>query len=406
MRKYWLFLVLPVLLVLWWGLDRRDSAPEVHFATVTRTRIESTVPTNGKVEPAEWAAARAETAGVIRTISVQRGETVRAGQLLVTLDTTAARSDLAEAQARQQEAQAENATVTQGGKAATLADLNDRIKTAEATIATAQRNYDSLQRLAKQQAATALQVENAKDILEQAKLQLATLQDQRKTLVTSNDKAVAQAKVADAKAAVALAQHTVALGNIVAPMAGTVYQFDLKVGAYLQPGELVALIGDLDQVKVTVYVDEPDLGRVAEHDPVSITWDARPGQTWWGRVDKLPTEVIALGTRTVGELTTIVENPNHDLLPGVTVNATIVSKIAKDAVSIPKAALHTIRGAAGVYALRGNSIVWTPVRTGVSDINNVQILSGLSPGARVADRVIEPSDAEIRNGMRVRPVVD
>ncbi len=406
MKRYWIFLILPALLVLWWGLDHREAAPQIHFATVQHAKIESTVSTNGKVEPVEWAAARAETAGVVRTISVQRGQMVQAGQTLVLLDMTAAQSDLAGAQAREQEAQAENATVGQGGKASQLASLNDSIRSGQAAVEIAQRNYDSMQRLASGQAATKLQVQDAKDALDRAKLQLAGFQDQRRTLVTSSDKAVAQAKLHDAQAAVSFAQHRVALGDIKAPIPGTVYQFDLKVGAYMQPGELVALIGNLDQVKVTVYVDEPDLGRVAEDEPVNITWDARPGRQWWGQVDKLPTQVISLGTRTVGEVTTIVNNPGHDLLPGVTVNATIISKVVKDALSIPKAALRNIRGKSGVYKLAGSSITWTPVETGISDVNNVQILSGLQQGDRVADRVVEPSDAEIRNGMKVRAMVD
>jgi multidrug efflux pump subunit AcrA (membrane-fusion protein) len=123
-------------------------------------------------------------------------------------------------------------------------------------------------------------------------------------------------------------------------------------------------------------------------------------------VDKLPTQVISLQTRTVGEVTTVVSNPNHDLLPGVTVNATIISKVEGDALSIPKAALRTIRGTNGVFKLQGDLLVWTPVKTGISDINNVQILSGLKLGDRVADRVIEPSDAEIKDGMRVRGAFD
>src|SRR5689334_10379790 len=106
MKKYWLLLLLPLLLLLWWGLDHTEPAPVIHFATARETKIESTVSTNGKVEPAEWAAARAETAGVVRTISVQRGQAVQAGQALVALDTTAAQSDLAGAQAREQEARA------------------------------------------------------------------------------------------------------------------------------------------------------------------------------------------------------------------------------------------------------------------------------------------------------------
>jgi len=406
MRKYSIPVVVLILLVLWWGLDHRGSAPVIHFSTARPMRIESSVSTNGKVEPVDWAAARAETAGVVRAINVQRGQDVKAGQTLVLLDTTAAQSDLAGALARQQEAQAETQTLGQGGKASQLANLEDSIRTAQTGIDVAQRNYDVMQRLATQQAATKLQVQDAKDALDRAKLQLAGLQNQRRTLVTASDKSVAQARLHDAQAEVSLAQHRVGLGNIKTPISGTLYQFDLKLGAYLQPGDIVGLIGNLEQVKVTVYVDEPDLGRVSVGMPVSITWDARPGQRWFGHVEKLPTEVTALGTRTVGEVTTIVDNPNHDLLPGVTVNAIVTSKVVSDALAIPKAALRVIQSANGVYKLSGDHLVWTPVKPGVSDINNVQILEGLQQGEKVADRVVEPSDAEITNGMRVKASVD
>ena len=406
MSKFWLLLLLPLGLLIWWGVDRSGSGPVIHFASVRRTRIESTVSTNGKVEPAQWAAARAELSGVVKAISVHRGENVKAGQTLIALDTTAAQAALAGALARRQEAGTELNTLGQGGKAAQVASLNDSIRSATTAEQVAQRNYDALKRLETRQAATKQQVQDAKDALDRAKLQLSAFQDQKRTLVTAADRSVAEAKLHDAEAAVKLAQRQLSLSEVRAPVNGTVYQFDLKVGAYLQPGDLVALVGDLDDVKVTVYVDEPDLGRIGLNMPVKITWDARPGQVWWGRVDKLPTEVVSLQTRTVGEVTTIVDNPNHDLLPGVTVNATIVSRVENDAVSIPKAALRIIRGSTGVYKLEGDTIRWVPVKAGVSDINNVQILSGLQLGDRVADRVVQPSDAELNDGMRVRAVSD
>jgi multidrug efflux pump subunit AcrA (membrane-fusion protein) len=103
---------------------------------------------------------------------------------------------------------------------------------------------------------------------------------------------------------------------------------------------------------------------------------------------------------------TTIENPNHDLLPGVSVNATVISKIAADALAIPKAALRILNGKSGVYKLVGSTIQWAGVTTGVSDINNVQVLSGLQQGDKVEDRVIDPSDAEIVNGMRVRARLD
>jgi multidrug efflux pump subunit AcrA (membrane-fusion protein) len=188
MKKYWLLLILPLLLLVWWGWGHSESAPVVHFAAVQRTTIESTVSTNGKVEPAEWAAARAQGAGVVQSIAVQRGQQVTAGQTLVTLDSTVAQSAVTEALARQQEAQAENTVLGQGGRAATLANLNDSIRAAESSVDVAQRNYEALQRMAASQAATKLQVLEAKDTLERAKLQVTTLQNQKKTLVTQSDK--------------------------------------------------------------------------------------------------------------------------------------------------------------------------------------------------------------------------
>ena len=79
------------------------------------------------------------------------------------------------------------------------------------------------------------------------------------------------------------------------------------------------LIGKLERVRVNVYVDEPDLGRVTRGLPVSIAWDALPGRSWKGEVDKTPTQVEALGSRQVGQVICVIENPNRDLLPGTNV---------------------------------------------------------------------------------------
>src|SRR5436305_4439292 len=115
MKKLWLLAVLLVFFLAWWAFAHQQDAPEVHFAKVMEARIESTISTNGKVEPFDWAAARAESPGVVRAVSVQQGANVRAGQTLVTLDTTAAQAELAAAEARAQEGRAELDVLQQGG---------------------------------------------------------------------------------------------------------------------------------------------------------------------------------------------------------------------------------------------------------------------------------------------------
>jgi HlyD family secretion protein len=228
-----------------------------------------------------------------------------------------------------------------------------------------------------------------------------SLENNRKALVAPSDRGISEAKLRDAQAAVELAQHRLDQSTIRSSMDGVLYQFDIRKGAYLQVGEQVAMIGNLDNMRVRVYVDEPDLGRVSLNLPVDITWEARPGQKWHGHVIQLPNEVTALNTRQVGVVTCLIENPNHDLLPGTNVDAAIVSKVVRDAVSIPKQALQSRSQQTGVWKLgAGGTIAWQPVSAGVSNITNVEIKSGLNKG----DRVILPSDATLSDGMRVKAV--
>jgi len=183
-------------------------------------------------------------------------------------------------------------------------------------------------------------------------------------------------------------------------MDGTVYDFDLKQGSYVNPGDPIAKVGRLDRVRVTVYVDEPDLGKVRAGELVVITWDALPGHQWKGQVDKLPAQIVPLGTRQVGEVGCIIENPDRDLLPNANINADIQATVVENAIAIPKEAIRRQGSDAGVVLLEGDRAVWRKVKLGISNYTKWQVLSGLNGG----DAVALPSEKPIRIGARVRPV--
>jgi HlyD family secretion protein len=400
MKKLALLLALPLLLLLWWVAANRDAPPTVRFTRVARQTIRSTIPTNGKVEPVIWAAAHSAIAGSVVSVSVERGQNVEARQALITLDSTDARAALESAQSRVAAAKAQLEVERNGGRAADLAEIENSLSAARVQAAADQRNLDSLKRLAEQNAATKLEVQTAQDTLAKAQIQVTQLEARKQTLVTAPDRQVSEAKLHEAEAAVELAQHALSETVIHAPISGTLYQFDLKKGAYVQPGDLVATVGKLDQVRVRVYVDEPELGRVSLGVPVIVRWDAMPDKQWRGKVDRLPTQIVALVSRQVGEVPCLIENPGRELLPGVNINAEIISKVVENAVSIPKQALHyEVRGK-GVYKLTGDHVAWQPVTLGASDVNNVQVLRGLT----LDDEVALPGDSEIKDGMRVKAV--
>ena len=181
-----------------------------------------------------------------------------------------------------------------------------------------------------------------------------------------------------------MARINLDLSVIRAPMDGTVYDFDLKAGAYLNPGDLVAKVGKLDRVRVTVYVDEPDMGKVHQGEAVIITWDAMPGHQWKGEVDKLPTQVMPLDTRQVGEVGCVIENPDRDLLPNANINAEIQAAVVPGALVLPKEALRQAGLGDGVFLLQGDRVEWRKVTLGVSSYTKSQVLSGLQEGDAVA----------------------
>jgi HlyD family secretion protein len=407
MKKLWFLLLIPAALLLWWAFSGKTAIPAVHYATVQRETIASIVSTNGKLEPIEFAAARAEIAGIVTNVGIERGQHVKAGQTLVVLDNASERAALGTARAQFETAQAEDATVKQGGKLSLLTDYEGRLQSARLTQSDAERRLESIRRLYAKQASTKEEVVSAEAAVASAKQQVQAIENNRKNLVAPSDRSISEAKLQDARAALDLASHRLAQTTIKAPMAGIAYQLgkpdaqvDIRKGAYLEVGALVAMIGNLDQMRVRVYVDEPDLGRISLNLPVDITWDARPGQKWHGRVTQTPTEITALNTRQVGIVTCIIDNPNDELLPGTNVDAAIVSKVVTDAISIPKQALQTTAQQTGVWKLNGDTISWQPVTAGVSNITKVQVKSGL----RAGDRVVLPSDATLTNGMRVKPL--
>ena len=403
MRKALLVLVIVAAAVAAvWAYRQQSDAPQVPFAKVTRQTISNTLSTNGKVEPIEYVDVRVDTSALLKRVLVRQGETVRQGQLLAELSQPGVAEELASAEARTAQARAELATLQAGGRGSEIAEIEGSASRLRAQRDAAQRNLESLERLVQANAATKFEADQARQTVRDLEAQIQSLGTRRTALVGKGDLAAAQARVQEAEASIRLAKVHSAQNAIYAPMSGTVYDLPARAGAYLNAGDAICSIGKLEPVRVRVYVDEPELGRVAAEEPVRITWDALPGKEWTGTVARRPSEVVALGTRQVGEVLCTVENPGHDLVPGTNVNAFILTQVVQNALTIPKAAVRRESGV-GVYVLDkgSNTVRWQIVKTGASDALRVEIVSGLGD----IDLVAQPTDQPLKSGQKVNPVI-
>jgi HlyD family secretion protein len=387
---------------LWWFTVGRPTLPEVKFTKPRRERLVSDLSTNAKVEPIEWAPVRAEAPGLVVKVYVKLGDTVPAGAPIALVSNTGLADQLKAAEARTAQAQADLDLLSKGGRTAELADIENNLTKARFERDNEQKDFSSLKRLYDKQAATMMEVEMAKDKLHETDLEIESLERRRSALVSKDDLAAGRARLLEAQASERAAAAHLAEGAIRSPAGGTVYNLPVRVGAYLSAGDLVASVGRIDQLRVRVYVDEPELGQVAAGQPVRITWDALPGKEWQGKVDRMPTEIVALGTRQVGEVLCTIENPGGELAPGANVNASIQTSLIENALSVPKEALHIAAGQATVFVLESGGILGArAVQHGSDSVTRSQISSGLKDDEWVA----LPSDTELKDGEKVKPVL-
>ena len=400
MLKRLLLILVPVAILAAWLISRRGGVPQVSFARVSRETLISTLNTNGKVEPIEWSAVRSETAGAVDKVNVVKGQAVARGQLLVELDAGQARGELASAQAKIAQANAERQVLSTGGRSTEIAEIESGLAAVRASLVNARRELEATERLAAKQAATSSDLNAARETVQKLELQIQSYDRRRSALVAPTDRTIADARVRDMQALADAASRRIEVSQIRSPLAGILYQFDIRKGAYLNPGDLVGSVGRLSQVRVIVYVDEPDLGRVSKGMAVTISWDALPGRHWKGVVEKTPTQIVPLGTRQVGEVNCIIDNPEATLIPGTNINAEIVSQVVENALTIPKEAMRREGTQAGVFKLQGDRIVWQPVKTGAASVNRIQVLNGLND----SDAVALPVDMPLTSNTQVKPI--
>ena len=399
-QRIWIPASIVILLVALIGYFSLRTRPVgIRHATATRGTITSTISTNGKIEPTQNFEAHAPAPTTVRKIIVAQGDHVKPGQLLMELDDTGALSDAAKAQAQVTGAEADLNAIKSGGTHEEVMTTKADLVRAQAELQAAQTNLKTMQRLAQSGAASPAEVQSAEARLKAAQAQVGLLKQRTGNRYSPLEQERAQANVAQAKAAYSATQDLLAKSIIRTPIAGEVYSLPVKQGAFVNSGDLLVQVADLSKVMVRAFVDEPDIGRLAKGQTVLVTWDALPGRTWQGTVTQVPTTVVMHGSRSVGEVTCEIDNADRKLLPNVDVTVTIVTSKHDNVVMVPREAIHQSDGHRYVLVVEGDRLVRRDVETSISNLTDIEVTSGVSPGAKLALGAY--NNLPLREGMKV-----
>lgn len=361
--------------------------------------IESALTTNGRIHGAAEAAVHVASDGRIGKVRVSRGERVRHGQAILELVDSGQASARERASARLAAAEARVALLEAGPDPQQAALLRAERAKLETARKQAREDLARLERLVERQAAPRAELVKASEALAKLEIDLESVNARLDGPPSEPRRAELMAAVRESRVALRDAERNVSNLTVRAPRAGAVYSLQAVAGDYVSRGDLVARVGELQQARARIFVDEPELGRVTLGAVARLTADAYPGEVWECPVDETATEIVEVGTRRVGEIRCTAPNPDGRLLPNLAVGVRIVTARVQSALSVPRAAVQSDRsGRAFLWTAEDGRATSRPVELGVAGSIHVEVRKGLA----LSDTVLLQGSSELVEGQRVR----
>ncbi len=373
----------------------------VDLVEVSMAALQRSVATNGKVEAEKIYDVRAPVAGICRRTDAQDGMRLKKGHAILRFEDPSLPSQMAAAQADLDAAEVDLRDIQRGPTAEELNQADADVAHAQLVADNARKLVQTNEWLLTRNAITRFEVEQSRRALAEAEQALRTAQkhlEDLKKRYGDLDLRRARSRVEAAEARIQYLKESVERLIVRAPADGTLYQFNVKDGSYLNVGDSIGLFADLTHLRLRAYVDEPDIGEIAVGEKVVIRWDARPQDEWLGVVVRLPAQVVALGTRSVAEVLCSIENPQSTLMSNINVDVDIQAPEGPEVVSLPRGVVFPEGSKEFVWVIDAGKAAKRYVETGRSTSARIEITQGL----KVGEKVIDPQDDLLSEGLKVR----
>jgi HlyD family secretion protein len=330
---------------------KRTSGPQYFTAMADNGSLRNVVNATGVIQTVVTVQVGSQVSGQLEELYADFNSVVKRGQLLAKLD------------ARNFQAQVENAEASVAGSRARVRSAEADQKTQAANLLSAKANLEAA-RVAKDNTATLFQrtsdlnksgvvsrneydnnkanADSAQAKYEQAQAAVAQVEAQSTSSAAQLEQARAQLQ--QTQADLERAKLNLEYCKIFSPVDGVVISRNVDVGqtiaASLQSPTLFTIANDLARMQVNANIDEADIGNISEDVDVRFTVDAYPNESFKGRISE-----IRLNPQTVQNVVTYsvilgFENPDLKLKPGMTANITITVDQRNNVLKVPNAALR------------------------------------------------------------------
>lgn len=352
----------------WYWLTVNHHSVYYKTVQVDRGPITSLITATGAVNPVVSVQVGSQVSGKIAKLYADFNSTVRAGQVIASIDQKPFQAKVRQARAQ-------------------LKGARGNLAKARTMLAQRQLELDRMTVLRRQEFVSQADLDLAKTNHRDAEAQVE----------------VTQAQVDQAKATLASAELDLGFTTIYSPVNGTVVSRNVEEGqtvvASFQTPTLFVIAQDLARMQVIANVSESDIGGITEGKSADFRVDAYRRETFHGVVTQVRNAPVSIQNVVTYDVVITADNPHLKLKPGMTANITIVTGRNDNALRVPNAALRfrmpgvpVDRTIPHIWAMKDGSPRALPVITGLADSLYTEIQGEIHEGDTVLVGLTTPEE--------------
>lgn len=349
--------------------------------------------------------------GEIIALEVKEGRQVKKGDMLAVIDSTEMEFQLKQLEAELKSLRGEKASVQEEPLEAQIKSQQLLIELAKKESETAHKDFERIESLYKEGAVTLKDLEDAKNRMENANLNLLRQEKALELLYESHDPGAGTVQFYAGReealqSEIDLLKYRIERSQIVAPADGIVSNLSVKKGDVITAGYKLMNIFQSEEYEVEVFIPSESAPSVKEGMKVKLIQDRRGKDlVFKGIVDNVaPTAVERISTLGIEEqrVKAIIkfEEQNYDtLLPGTVLDVEFTTDKKEGVFAVPKTALFPLNDGDALWKVEDGMAKIQKVQTGFENNSHVVIEKGLRQGDLI---IVDPEIQGLEEGKKIR----
>ncbi|MGI5857942.1 MAG: efflux RND transporter periplasmic adaptor subunit [Tepidanaerobacteraceae bacterium] len=372
--------------------------------------IASSFEEEGEIVPAVEHPIYSLLSGEIVKLEVEEGERVKENDLLAVIDSTELEFQLRQLQAQLKSLRGEEADRFEKPLESSIKSQELMVEQAEHDLRAFEEDFERMEKLYKEGAITVKEYEDAKNMMETAKINLKRQQEALALLYESSDPTGGSLQFYSGRAEalqsqIDLINYRIEKSRITSPIAGVVANLSVKKGDLINPGSPLMNTFQEDEYNVETFIPAESASSVIEGMKVKIV-QGRKGEdvVFDGIVEKIaPTAVERISPLGLEEqrikVTVKPEVPkNLHLFPGTVLDVEFTTDKREGVLAVPKTALFPYEKGEALWKVEDGRAKIQPVETGFENDSHVVIEKGLVPGDLI---ILNPQLSGLKEGKKI-----